>query len=866
MQRDHREEAEQLLATLARYLSDDIAPMIFVDSADRLLSAPPEVVAIGVRGWVSSQLRGAVATNVADLLYHAAKKLHLLAELELVPLERIVTLIRGLRPHLLEVCPVDLREQLDRDLERLGETEILSASRPEVLHRALRDEPSSAGIAPPPSAGSAGVAAVPGEATAAAATAMAQGLDRLSLLLERLSSQPVAAGPPARLPASGAGPAVAGGGLADADTPPSGIPVPRPRSAGTGEIEGKLLAEVLAEVARTARSNRELENQLGMLRSLGVPDAGRSPLRTLAQALPDWAPRPGQEAPFGAVKAMRQIVDLARENDAVHQRFGELVVAAVEEFNSGSLGRAVTLVDLARRMTEDGTVDESTRRNVVRDAFPKLDGARLRGAAEAEEQRHLLRRFMAFFPQLEPDELLSQLELEGKRDQRRTIIALLSAVGRETRVAALATLRDGMAGTRPLPWHFERNLVYLLRTIPRADDEPIDPEIDVLSHGSELAGPLPLVREALAALGQVRHDRAETTLAARVLELEQALLGVHQLPHESDDLLALLDSSVALLARSPTSLARAAVVAHGLKHRPQLGDTLGRLARLGSQNLAGDPELVDRLVSAIRDELPRKVLGVVVSTARRSRAVTRLIETLAGTDTPAVRQVLSDISSQYAGQPFAEPAARTLAQLGSPAAEETRPSASLSGDLQLFGLPNLLQNLADSQLGGVLTLFDNDGAVAATITIARGVLVEAKCGNLIDESAVYQLLERPSFSRFVFVNREESGSTARLDGISDSITAVLLEGMRRYDELQRAAALVPGNLRLRPTGRRPGVVPDERDVELTRRVWQMAAEGRSPDETEASVAVDSYRVRRLFEHWFTEGALAPDRSASSSPV
>ncbi len=862
MGQDHRDEAERLLATLGRYLSDEIAPMIFLDSADVLLSAPPEVVAAGIRGWISSQVAGSGRTTVADLLFHAAKKIHLLAELELVPAVQMASLLDGLRPHLLEVCPEAYRRALANDLERLGAAEIVMAARPDVLHRPLRGDPDPSDTPESRMSGRPGAAApVPGGAAAADySAAMAQGLGRLTLLLDRLALVPGSTGGAGRIePVARGGtgrPAVAAdSGLADAATPPSGTKAPS--VPGGGLVTRDLLAEVLAEVARTARTGAELETQLGMLRSLGVQELGASPLRALAQTLPDWAPGRGQASPFGAVQAMEQIVGLSREHDAGHGRFSELVTTAVEEFNSGSLGRAVTLLDLAQRMVEKRTVDATVFKSVVGQAYPILDPARLRVTAEAEEQHQLLRRVMSFFPQLGPEELLGELEVEDKRDRRRTLIALLTVHGDRARAAALATLRDGMAGTRRLPWHFERNLVYLLRSVPRHDELDLATELDVLVHVSELSAPLPLVREALSALGQLRHERADVALAARVSELEDALLGTKQVPHSADDLLGLLDSAIALMARSPSRTARRSVANHGMKRRPQLGDTSSRLARLGSQDLSDDPELVERLVGALRDELPTKVLGIAVTTPRRAKHITSLIEALAGTDVPPVRQVLSQIASQYAGQPFAEPAGRALAHLGSAPEPEGRPTASLSGDLQLFGLPNLLQNLADSQLSGVLTLFDPGGAAAASVTIVRGQLSDATAGSLRRETAVYQLLERPAPGRFVFVNRGDEAPPSGDEGPLDSVTSVLLEGMRRYDELQRASALVPAEARFRATGRRPGAVSNERDPDLVREVWRMAAGGSSPVEVEAQAKVDSYRVRQLFERWLVEGALEP---------
>jgi len=833
---EDRTEPERLDARIdliARYLSDEIAPMIFLDAVDDLMEASPELVGRAVRGWLVSQLRGAPGVAISDYLYHAVKKLHLLGELELLPAAELAVFLRGVFPEILKLCPDGERAALVQNLEHIGSNDASLASRVEVLHRPAG--PAAGGGARPtqggggpgagvqsPAAGASAYTAPAGtgEAGAALPLSVVQGLGRLNMLLDRIEHAPAAGG---------------------ASTTPD-----------TG-----LLAGIATEMATVSLDGAELDGRLRRLQELGGSQIGSGVLRLLGRSLPDWAPPPGEVQPFGAVHAMQKIISLAQESEETQNRFSELVSTAVEQFNEGSLGRAVTMLDLAQRMIDEGEVDALIVRAVVGQVYPNLDHTQLRAVADSEEKQSLLRRVMAFFPQLGPDELLLELEVEPKRDRRRTLISMLVVHGTPARTTVFAALRDGIAGTRQFQWHFERNLVYLLRSIPRSDDEPLDAEIDVLIHLSDPAGPLPVVREALAALSQISHDRVDTTLVARMSQLEDALTGVRELPHTEEELRGLLDSVVSALARTPSTAARQAVIGHGFKRRAALGDTLGRLARLGTQDLTDEPQLVERLVAAVRAELPTKVFGFTVTTPRRAHAIERLIQAMAGTDSPPVRQLLTEITSRFGGQPFAEPAARTLAQLGARDQEEERPTASLSGDLKLFGLPNLLQNLSDSQVSGVLTLFDEGGASSASMIIERGVLRDARAGALTGDTAVFQLLERPSGGRFVFVNRSDLKPAASVESMTDSVTAILLEGMRRYDELSRAAAVVPDNARYRPTGRKPNPVAVEGDPELVRAAWLQAAEGRTPAECEASLAIDSYRVRRLWEQWLAEGALVP---------
>ena len=60
---------------------------------------------------------------------------------------------------------------------------------------------------------------------------------------------------------------------------------------------------------------------------------------------------------------------------------------------------------------------------------------------------------------------------------------------------------------------------------------------------------------------------------------------------------------------------------------------------------------------------------------------------------------------------------------------------------------------------------------------------------------------------------------------------------------------------------------DEHDADFVRTVWQRAASGSSSAELEVELPADSYRIRRLFEHWVSEGSLVqrPEAKEPKSP-
>ena len=824
------QELGEHLALLQRYLSDEVAPLVFSEALEELMAQPPALIGAEVRSWVAAQYRGSSSLPMSDYLFHVVRKLHVVGELGLMPADRLREYLLALEQILIEQCPEEDRDSLAEDFAHLDDSRTVLAAPVQIVHRAggaeaVRTQPvRSEAVRGAPTRAETSVRQGPPAAGAPLPERVVQGLRRLNLLLDRLENEPGG---------TGAG---------------------TPRIAPDQEA---LLSRILAAAAVNAAEPQELETSLDRLRRLGVNTGTRSVLRMLSQALPDWKP-PAAATTKGApqheaVTAMRQMVTLGRDRAETTRRLTELVHAACEEFNSGSLGRTVTMLDLADRMATGDNVDQVAVRGARTSAWTFLEPDRLRSFAESTEKHPLLRSVLQFFSDLAPEYLLDQLSGESRRDRRRLLLSLLTVHGAPARAAALQRLQSTSTGATWADWFVERNLLHVLRRIPPPAEAALDPEIDVLVRLSQPGAPMPVIKEAIAVLAQHRHPRAEQALIALVSEIEDALLGVKTLPYEAGELLGILDRTVAVLARSPAAAARRCVVDHGLKRSAQLGDTVARLGELGNQDLSGEGELVARLVKALRDELPAKVFGVTVSTKRKSTAVSQLIAAVSGTKAPAVREALREVVARYADQPLGAEAQRAIDRLGAEAPpEKAVPAASLTGDLGVFGLPTVLQNLADSQVTGTLSLFGADAAAAATLHFAAGNLADARVGRLQGTTALFALLERTQVDRFVFANTAPAPGEA---APAYSVLPLLMEGMRRLDEFQRAAAVAPDDARLKTGEPKPSRLADEGDLELMRSVWLRAIAGATPREIEAEVAVDPYRVRRLFEHWLEEGSL-----------
>ena len=866
-------ELQEAILELQQYLSDALPPLVVADSIQLLLKYPAEAVLPTIRAWTAAQYRGGAGGRlpVSDYLFHALKKIHMMSEFKLVPQEPMNAYLGQLKPIIMTICPAEDRELLAQNLSRLGETTTTTAaavSPVQQIHRQM-DTSTTASASRRQTQGPAGASA--GEepaADAASSDAALRGLKRVELLLERLG----AAG---SLGGGTAVPAVAAGG---------GIPgLPAPAS------------QALAFAARNSQSKEELELTLARLQAMGIETGTDNLFRALSLSVPGWvlppamagpgaapgsgAPAPAYEA--GAIGAMRRIITDAEDPVEASRRFHEMVKAGVERFNEGSLPQSVQMLELAERLVSEKKVDAGSAEIARRKLGESLDPEKLKKFGEQAADQPLLRKLLQFFTAYQPMGLLEALPGEQKRDRRRLMLLLLEIHGAAAREAAFERLTHSLGpAVGEEEWYFRRNLLYLLRRIPRgAESPPIDAEIDVVLQHARLGLPMVVLKEAVAALGQLKDEKTEVGLAQLLNDIEAMLIKPENAPYDAKELRALLDRVTATLARLPSRPARRTLIEHASRKQIPLGDTMSRIAELGSQNLSDDAATVDELLGLVKANLPFKVLGLTLR--QNDQNLIHLVDALAGTPAPAVRKAFEEIIAKFPDKDAARAATRTIGAWdkpsASPAAERaaatsgsfasvvaadpsasaspSSPAASLQGDLEVFALPSLLQNLAESSASGTLTLREpKNGPVFASLTLREGKLEEIKRGHLAGEDAFYQLFEKPVPGQFAFVKglpRAAPGATGK------PILPLTLEAMRRYDELQEASAMVPDDAFLVVAGAKPTPHPGEKDGSFLQGLWQLAKKGGTPLDFEGAVASDSYRIRRVLAHWVEEGALKP---------
>jgi len=804
-------EIREALDELQRYLSDALPPLIVADSVKLLLDYSPELVASDIQAWVTSQYRGSNVIPVSDYLFHALKKMHMMGEFRLVPREPFQSYMEGLKETILNYCPPEDREQLKVNLAHLGDAPAALSSPVEVIFRQS-------------SAGRPGAAA----RHAGSPEMAARGIERLTLLLERLGREAAA-------------------GTDDAN----------------GGRRGELADEAMAAAARASRGRGELEASLERLRALGIEAGTEDVFRALGQSLPGWAlpegaaPSPPENS---NLKAMRRIVAEAEDPAEGATRFHQMVKAAIERFNDGSLAQAVPMIELAERIIAEREVDPGTAELIRRKGDESLDGERLRKYVESPEHHSQLRRILNFFIALTPEGLLAGLRREMKREGRRLLLALLEIHGEPARSLAFEKLKSLGEPRNEQDWYLVRNLLYLMRRIPRPAGADLIEELQAVVRHCELGFPAPILKEAVAALGQIKHEKAEQALLLLLGDIEAVLGKPAEAPYDLKELKLVLDRVLAALARFGTASARRAAVDHCLKRKTEFGDTMARLAELSGENFSDDPETVERLLEALKANLPFKIFGLVLN--QKDQNLQYTIEALSATPHPAVRKAFREVLDRFPDHPLSRTVSKALAGFDQTAQPAESPAPSLTGDLELFGLPALLQSLAESRVSGSLALKDPKGEVFGILLLKEGKLLSCRVGPLQGEEGFYQLMERPAPGTFLFTRQADRGSGAKESGAGESaaelaeILPLSLEGMRRYDEFQQARAVVPDDVLLKPTSVKPTPHPDERDGILVNGLWTAVFKGATPLQCESTVAADCYRIRRLLAHWVDNGALA----------
>jgi hypothetical protein len=790
------ERVEAALSAFHRYLQEEIPAQASADPLATLMAQPPDVLMQQVATWTAEQSQ-ARSIAPSELLLNALTKIYVVGELHLLDREAVANYLDRVTGVALRLCPDGDRDQLRSDLSTMRMSRATSASLQQPVVAPAR-MPTFSGA----------VSSISGEAQAA---------KQYSLIFDRLTKEKEAAG------------------------------------AKGLEADPQAIAQLLAMAATRSQTAEQLNQYLDQLKPL-AGSGDKNVFVILGGAMPSWDIAnlaPGTAKPPSQVGAMEKIIDLADSPEIAMRRFRELVTASVEKFNQGALGAALWMLDVAEDSIPEKKLDLAAVDQIRSEAVEMISAVQLRKYAENKSKHAAVKIVLEFFPTLHLEVLFRNLRVEGSADRRRSLLGFIEAYGLVGRDAALDELERELQRS-DLITYFLRNLIYLLHRIPRESPETIEREFDALTKASAPGNIIYVIKEAATALGFIKTDASVKVLTTRLAEFEAALLRNDTSNYPTGEMQKLLDRIISALARIGTSPALLTIARHGMKANPLLGDTRARLAALAQHDLSFDEGTVAVLLKSLREEVPGKLLGRLLP--KKQESTVRLIESLSGTPSEETEAMFRDIAHRFPDHDVGRAAAQVLAKW-SPAQTAARSdaAATLTGELEFFGLPSVIQSLGEMRATGMLTLTSKQKQAVAKLVFVDGKFLNAQMGQIRGAEALYQALERPVAGTFSFVPYplEKMGS----DIVPREIVGLLLEGMRRNDELQRLVALVPDDITLTKTIFKPTPHDEENDPTMAREVWIRASSGSSIAECERQLATDSFRVRRLVAHWLEEGAL-----------
>ena len=188
----------------------------------------------------------------------------------------------------------------------------------------------------------------------------------------------------------------------------------------------------------------------------------------------------------------------------------------------------------------------------------------------------------------------------------------------------------------------------------------------------------------------------------------------------------------------------------------------------------------------------------------------------------------------------------------------------LKGTLAELPLADLIEMASLGGKTGRLMLFDEEGAAAGELAIRDGRLAGAVCGELSAEKAFYALLALKD-GAFDFDPEAELG-----DESCDLPTAsLLMEGMRRLDELRLLRGELPASARVKLIG---GEAEDELEARVLDHRGRKARPvadivegllvGGDADEHDALRTLQRLAARGAVRVKLPRGVASPDRGES----
>ena len=180
----------------------------------------------------------------------------------------------------------------------------------------------------------------------------------------------------------------------------------------------------------------------------------------------------------------------------------------------------------------------------------------------------------------------------------------------------------------------------------------------------------------------------------------------------------------------------------------------------------------------------------------------------------------------------------------------------LSGNLEYFDLPTIIQTLATSERTGTFTITDQLERVFAMLYFEAGKILYANVGHLRGEEAFYQLFQSPIQDAFTFKGGLPPGEFEEEEEIGTTTMGLLMEAARQQDELNvMKANYADPNRVFRPQSETLSW-DDEETKELAQEIWARLHRGETVAQMVKEIPACEYRIYKVLSVMNEKGLAA----------
>jgi CRP-like cAMP-binding protein len=169
----------------------------------------------------------------------------------------------------------------------------------------------------------------------------------------------------------------------------------------------------------------------------------------------------------------------------------------------------------------------------------------------------------------------------------------------------------------------------------------------------------------------------------------------------------------------------------------------------------------------------------------------------------------------------------------------------LSGNLEYFDLPTIIQTLASSERTGTLTITDHFEQVFAVLYFEAGKIRYATLRHLGGEEAFYQLSQSPVQDAFSFKGGVPPAEFSEEEEIGTTTMGLLMEAARQQDELKVLKATYTDPDRVfRPRSEELSW-DDEETKRLAQEIWTRMHRGETIAQMAGEIPTCEYRIYKV---------------------